>query len=106
MKEIAKSIANEPKKVGRRTVVVTQGNKPVLVAMTNDPKVLEFPVPQLKEEELVDTNGAGDAFTGGFLSQFIQGKPLDTCMKCAIYCATECVKRLGCAFPKECKFVP
>lgn len=106
MKEIAKAIANEPKQVGKRTVIITQGSKPVLVATTNDSKVLEFPVPQLKEDELVDTNGAGDAFTGGFLSQFLQAKPLETCMKCAIYCATECVKRLGCAFPRECKFVP
>lgn len=107
MKEIAKLIANEAKvSPGPRTAIVTQGSKPVLVAKTNDSKVTEFPVPQLTDEQIVDTNGAGDAFTGGFLSQFLQDKPLETCLKCAIYCATECIQRLGCAFPKENKFVP
>lgn len=106
MKEIAKLIANEPKtSKGPRTAIVTMGSKPIYVARTGDPKVMEFPVPQLTDEQIVDTNGAGDAFTGGFLSQFIQDKPLETCMKCAIYCATECIQRLGCAFPKENKFV-
>lgn len=107
MREIAKLMANEPKtSKGPRTAVVTMGSNPVFVAKTGDPKVLEFPVSQLTDEQIVDTNGAGDAFTGGFLSQFIQDKPLETCMKCAIYCATECIQRLGCAFPKENKFVP
>ena len=87
-------------------MIVTMGHNPVLVAKTADSRVLEFPVRQLTDDQIVDTNGAGDAFTGGFLSQFIQEKPLETCMKCAIYCAAECIQRLGCAFPKENKFVP
>ena len=32
-------------------------------------QVLEFPVTSLAKEEIVDTNGAGDAFVGGFLAQ-------------------------------------
>ena len=107
MKEIAKRLANEPKaNPGTRTVIVTMGSDPVIVAKTGESKIQEFPVRQLTEEQIVDTNGAGDAFTGGFLSQFIQGKPLETCMKCAIYCAWECIQRLGCTFPRENKFVP
>lgn len=107
MKEIAKRLANEPKSSGGpRTVIVTMGQNPVIVAKTGEAKTQEFPVRQLTEDQIVDTNGAGDAFTGGFLSQFIQDKPLETCMKCAIYCAAECIQRLGCAFPKENKFVP
>lgn len=107
MKEIAKRLANEPKtSAGGRTVIVTMGSNPVIVAKTGESKTQEFPVLQLTEDQIVDTNGAGDAFTGGFLSQFIQGKPLETCMKCAVYCASECIQRLGCAFPKENKFVP
>lgn len=82
------------------------GHNPVIIAKTADNKIQEFPVLQLTEDQIVDTNGAGDAFTGGFLSQFIQNKPLETCMKCAIYCASECIQRLGCTFPKENKFVP
>ena len=30
----------------------------------------------LPKEKLVDTNGAGDAFVGGFLSQLVAGKDL------------------------------
>ena len=28
-------------------------------------------------ENIVDTNGAGDAFVGGFLSQLVQDKPIE-----------------------------
>lgn len=29
---------------------------------------------QISKDQLVDTNGAGDAFVGGFLSQIVLGK--------------------------------
>lgn len=92
LKEVAMKIANEDKAIGNRTVVITQGSKPVLVAKDTEDTVTEYPVPKV---DIVDTNGAGDAFTGGFLSQFIQEKPFDTCMKCAIYCASEYVSVNG-----------
>jgi adenosine kinase len=105
MKEIAKLIANEPKKTdGERTTIITQGSKAVVVAKSGDSNVMEFPVPQLEDEKVVDTNGAGDAFTGGFLAMYIQKKPLDVCIRCGIYCAVECVQRLGCTFPNQFKF--
>lgn len=34
----------------------------------------------LKDSEIVDTNGAGDAFAGGFLGGLVLGKPLDECV--------------------------
>ena len=33
-----------------------------------------LPYHQIAKEQLVDTNGAGDAFVGGFLSQIVLGK--------------------------------
>ncbi|MDG6100215.1 carbohydrate kinase family protein, partial [Alteromonas sp. ZYF713] len=39
-------------------------------------------VTRLPKEEIVDTNGAGDAFVGGFLSQFIQGKGVEASVTC------------------------
>ena len=81
-------------------VVITQSENPVLLARTGVNEVKEFPVKQLSEKELVDTNGAGDAFTGGFLAMYIHNKPLETCVECAIYCATECIKLQGCTLPK------
>ncbi|XP_075677203.1 uncharacterized protein LOC113793733 [Dermatophagoides pteronyssinus] len=110
-KEIAKLIAKEPKqkynnpripsqyKAGR-VVVITQSENPVILFKSDWSDCKEFPVPQLSEKELKDTNGAGDAFTGGFLAMYIWGKPLEQCIDCAIYCATECVKQQGCTLPK------
>jgi len=34
-------------------------------------RVLEFPVITISEKDIVDTNGAGDAFVGGTLHLFI-----------------------------------
>merc|ERR1712224_914217 len=50
----------------KRTVVVTQGVNPTLVAINGH--VTEYPVVPLPKESLVDTNGAGDAYVGGFLA--------------------------------------
>lgn len=69
-----------------RVVILTQGHDPVLL-FDND-TVREFPVVELKESEIVDTNGAGDAFVGGFLAKLIQGKPYDECIQCGIKAAT------------------
>ena len=52
-----------------RTVVFTQGADPTLVAAGG--RVHSFPVTRVPEDKLVDTNGAGDAFVGGFLSQLV-----------------------------------
>lgn len=81
--------------------MITQGPKPVLVAKTGDQKVTEYQVPAIDPKKVIDTNGAGDAFTGGFIAYFVMKKSFDDCIKSAIYCAGECVTRLGCTFPKE-----
>ncbi|KAK4337269.1 hypothetical protein RND71_043267 [Anisodus tanguticus] len=104
LKEIAKLIANEPKIKGTRFVIITQGSKPVIVAKTGVNKVDEFSVPAIDPKKIIDTNGAGDAFTGGFIAYHILKKPFEECIRCAIYCAGECIQRLGCTFPKEFKF--
>ena len=44
-------------------VVFTQGPEPVIIA--KDGKIQEFPATHLSQEQIVDTNGAGDAFVGG-----------------------------------------
>lgn len=43
-------------------------------------------------------------FILGFLAQYIQGKPLDVCIRCGIYAATEVIKQSGCAFPEKPQF--
>ncbi|XP_059482563.1 uncharacterized protein LOC132200836 [Neocloeon triangulifer] len=97
IKEITLKIAALPKLgSSSRIAVITQGHDPVLVAQ--DGKLTEYVVPQLPAEKIVDTNGAGDAFVGGFLAQLVQGKPMDVCVKCGIWAASEIIQRSGCAF--------
>lgn len=91
-------IYNLPKQNDTRSriVVITQGISPVI--LVNNGQISEYTVTQLPSEKLVDTNGAGDAFAGGFLSQFIQGKDLGTCVNCGIWCAAQIIQRSGCTF--------
>lgn len=67
-------------------------------------QINEFPVPLLEAEKIVDTNGAGDAFVGGFLSQLIQGKELKSCIAAANYASREVIMQSGAAFPEHCHF--
>merc|ERR1719152_81532 len=53
-------------KTRKRTVVITQGADPTIVAING--MVKEYPIIPLPKEKLIDTNGAGDAFVGGFLA--------------------------------------
>lgn len=98
IKEIGRKLVALPKENTQRerTVIITQGHLPVL--LFKDGKIAEFSVPQLTREQMVDTNGAGDAFVGGFLAQYVQKKSLDVCIRCGIWAAGEIIKRSGCTF--------
>lgn len=99
--EITQLLADQTSK-RPRTVVITQGAEDVLVAFTNKPADFRrFKVALLPEAEIVDTNGAGDSFVGGFLAYKALGKPLDECVSAGIFAATEIIKMSGCAFPPE-----
>jgi len=65
MIDIALEIASLPKenKLRTRVVVITQGKDDVIVA--KDGQVNQYPVTVVPSENIVDTNGAGDAFVGG-----------------------------------------
>lgn len=101
--EIAKRLCGEPKQrseVGR-VVVITRGHKPIIVAeQTKDGvQIQEFECEQIPDEQVVDTNGAGDAFAGGFLSQLIQGADLKHCVQMGSYAAREIIKISGIVMP-------
>lgn len=101
VEEIALKISELPKAPGvnKRIAVITQGADPVVVA--EDGKVTKFPVILLPKEKLVDTNGAGDAFVGGFLSQLVQGKSVEDCVKAGCYAANVVIQRSGCTYPEK-----
>ncbi|XP_022841728.1 adenosine kinase 2-like isoform X1 [Olea europaea var. sylvestris] len=101
VEEIALKISQLPKvnETRKRITVITQGGDPVVVA--EDGKVKLFPVILLPKEKLVDTNGAGDAFVGGFLSQLVQEKPIEDCVKAGCYAANVIIQRSGCTYPEK-----
>ncbi|XP_046650137.1 adenosine kinase-like [Daphnia pulicaria] len=101
MSEIALSIAALPKenKNRNRIVIITQGKDDVIIAQ--DGKVTRIPAISVPSEKIVDTNGAGDAFVGGFISQILQGRPIDVCARCGVWAATQIIQQDGCTFPKD-----
>ncbi|CAH0589277.1 unnamed protein product [Chrysodeixis includens] len=95
--EIALEIAQLPKLTDRRRVVViTQAKDPVVLVENGEVNLTQ--VAPLSPELIVDTNGAGDAFTGGFLAQLILGKPYKECVDCGIYAARHVIQHSGCTF--------
>jgi len=45
--------------------VITCGSEPILVAQNG--QIHQFPVESIERHQIVDTNGAGDAFCGGWI---------------------------------------
>ncbi|KAL5018378.1 hypothetical protein ScPMuIL_004100 [Solemya velum] len=104
IKEIAMKIASWRKESEKpRLVVITQGEQPIVVV--KDGKVTEYPVIPIQKKDIVDCNGAGDAFVGGFLSQLIQGKEVGECVRCGNYAANTIIQRSGCTYPDQPNFV-
>ena len=101
---IAQGISALPKASGfrGRTVIITQGCDATIVA--KDGEVMTFPVTVLPKEKLVDTNGAGDAFVGGFMSQLIKGEPLAKCVDAGHWASTVIIQESGCTYPAECTY--
>uniref|UniRef100_A0A8C9U8N6 Adenosine kinase n=1 Tax=Scleropages formosus TaxID=113540 RepID=A0A8C9U8N6_SCLFO len=101
IEEIAKkaqSLSKENKK-RQRIVVFTQGKDGTIV--TKGDKAMTFPVLEIDQSEIVDTNGAGDAFVGGFLSQLVQERSLEQCIRAGHYAANVVIRRAGCTFPEK-----
>eukprot|EP00198_Chlamydomonas_reinhardtii_P004000 XP_001693336.1 flagellar associated protein, adenosine kinase-like protein [Chlamydomonas reinhardtii] len=101
LEEVAKKMSRMPKANGcrPRVVVFTQGCDPTIVAVGG--RVSRYPVMLLAKEELVDTNGAGDAFVGGFMSQLVCGKDIAECCRAGNYAANTVIQRSGCTFPAK-----
>lgn len=102
--EIALKISQMPKLNDSRprTVVITQGALPTVVVENG--KLTEYPVIRLAKEQLVDTNGAGDSFVGGFLSQLVQDKGIAECIRAGNYAANVVIQRSGCSVPDKPSF--
>jgi sugar/nucleoside kinase (ribokinase family) len=51
--------------------------------------------PADKVESIVDTTGAGDAYTAGFLFGYTQGKSLEESARLGTFCATRVIQQVG-----------
>merc|ERR1711920_7920 len=100
---IAKKLQALPKEgAKKRTVVITQGSSPTLVCI--DGEITEYPILKLSPSRLVDTNGAGDAYVGGFLSGLVQDKDMHYCCQAGAYAASHCAA-LRVHLPEEARFL-
>ncbi|CAM5156072.1 unnamed protein product [Natator depressus] len=101
IKEIARKAQALPKvnPKRQRIVVFTQGKDDTIMATENE--VTAFPVLDSDQSEIIDTNGAGDAFVGGFLSQLVYDRLLTECIRAGHYAASVIIKRSGCTFPEK-----
>ncbi|RTG80085.1 adenosine kinase [Schistosoma bovis] len=79
----------------KRLVIVTQGKDPIIYTDSTDPTVHQYVVEQLKDEEMVDTNGAGDSFAAGFIADYIRGKPMITSLQSGVRAAAYIIRRSG-----------
>ena len=106
LKEVILKAAVEPKEHQDRprVVIFTQG--PGDIILCKDRKVTEFPILPIKEEEILDTNGAGDAWVGGFLSQLVLERTIEEAIQGGNYAANVIIKRSGCTFPEKPNFNP
>lgn len=78
---------------------MTRGSKSIFILSNDD--VEEFETDHLEEEKIVDTNGAGDAFVGGYLAQFVKNKGVPECVRCGIWAAKEIIQNHGCNFDNK-----
>lgn len=102
LKEVALAIAASPKKGKKsRTVIFTQGSQSTIVA--KDGQVTEYAVEALPKEQLVDTNGAGDAFVGGFLAGLLAEKEIGPCVEAGHWAARFIIQQSGCTLSKPCE---
>lgn len=99
---IAKAVATSPKSNASRprVVIFTHGAESTILvssAEPDSPKV--FKVSPIDGKLIVDTNGAGDAFAGGFLGAYVAGKSLDECVEVGHKMGAMCVQLVGPQFP-------
>jgi len=95
--EIAKKAQAIPKKGKKpRLVVFTQGKDAACVA--DGEGVKKYDVPAIEASKIVDTNGAGDAFVGGFLAYFCADKSIEQCVAQGNAAARHIIQQSGCQF--------
>ena len=79
---------------GVEVVLVTLGAKGVVLSFEGN----VYEVPVCKPEKLVDPTGAGDAFIGGFLSEYVNDENIQRCAFVGVATASFVVEGIGPTF--------
>lgn len=100
-RDIVHRAARLPKRNTRRPrlVIMTNGSESTLVG-SSDSEVTEYAPLRVKPEDIVDTNGAGDAFVGGFLSQVCKGRTVAEGIHIGHAAASIIIQQNGCTTPE------
>ena len=82
--------------LGISVVVITMGNKGALIITPENAETL----PPIKTKNVVDTTGAGDAFSAGFIYGFVQNQSLEfedlkRNVRLGNFIASKCIEKLG-----------
>ncbi|RNF23747.1 putative adenosine kinase [Trypanosoma cruzi] len=98
IKEILMRLVQLPKKSVShpRLVVCTCGVEETLVG--SEDGVLAYSVPALDKTRVVDVTGAGDAFAGGFLAQYLSHSNIDHCVEVGHASAAVVIRQWGANF--------
>lgn len=99
LKEYLKHLING----GIKNVILSRGNKGVLIARKNNDGRMNFneiKVDSLNSNEILNTNGAGDNLVGGTIVGLLNGKSLNDAIKIGINAASLCLKTHKAVNPK------
>ena len=92
-----------------RLLVFTAGSSGVYCAQFDYKRnqidyIFQYFANKINNDDIVDLNGAGDSFLGGFLSEYLKGSPIYECCKIGTEAASVVLRNVGCTFPKNMKF--
>jgi adenosine kinase len=94
LKAIAEKLAASPSELqGARTVIITHGSEPTIVVEGG--RTREIETAKIASEDIVDTNGAGDAFAGGVVGALILGKSIEEAVKVGQKLGGMCIGQVG-----------
>ncbi|GMM37738.1 adenosine kinase [Saccharomycopsis crataegensis] len=105
--ETAKLVAKTPKEntTKPRIVVFTHGTEPTVVVKydfaTEKYEISEYPVHPISVDKIKDTNGAGDAFAGGFIAGLVKGLPMAKAVDLGQWTAKVSIQEIGPSFPYD-----
>ena len=92
-----------------RLLVATGGDQGVYCAKYDYKRnqldfIFQYFANKISNDEIVDLNGAGDSFLGGFLSEYLKGSSINECCRIGIEASSVILRNVGCTFPKNLKF--